>query len=144
MSIRNTLEAAVAAHQVVRIVYTSRHRGFPDTTSREIEPLRVSGGMVAAYCRLREELRHFRFDRIHSARLTGETFTVRPEFLDIYDDFSDDVSPYAGSSAYRQGEGRPSVRGDGEVEVRRKQGLGVGCWVMIAMALLFLVFGILF
>ncbi len=134
--LRETLSDGIHRRQVVRIVYTSKHRGFSDRTVRDIEPLSFSAGVVNAHCRLRGALRHFRMDRIHSAELTGETFTTRPGLSETYTAPRADVSPYAGSSAYRQGEGQPSVRGDGEVEARREQGLGVGCWVLIVIALL--------
>jgi predicted DNA-binding transcriptional regulator YafY len=73
-------EAAVRCN-VVRMVYRSRDR---DETTREVEPLGASfyGGIwyLIAWCRLRGEMRHFRFDRIESATVCPEKFQPRHGF----------------------------------------------------------------
>jgi predicted DNA-binding transcriptional regulator YafY len=70
---------AVGARQVVEIRYDGVARG--ETTLREMEPLGLVRleelWLVPAYCRLRQDLRVFRADRVLEARLTGETFAPR-------------------------------------------------------------------
>jgi len=73
-----TVRAAIANRMVVRIVYESRYHGYREITTRDIEPLREYAGKVEAYCRLRQDIRHFRLDRIRSVAFTGETFIPRP------------------------------------------------------------------
>ena len=52
-------------------------------TKREIEPYRLANGpegwYVASYDRRREDVRHFRLDRIKEASVTEEGFEPRPE-----------------------------------------------------------------
>jgi len=71
---------AVKERQVLSIVYHGIARG--DATPREIEPLGLvrlgQVWLVPAYCRLREDLRSFRADRMLEARATGELFAPRP------------------------------------------------------------------
>ena len=56
-------------------------------TKREIEPYRLANGpegwYVASYDRKREDIRHFRLDRIKEAEVTDEAFEPRQEFADI-------------------------------------------------------------
>lgn len=74
------LLAAINDRQVLRVNYDGIARG--ERTERIIEPL----GLVrfqytwhlAAYCRLREDLRVFRADRIASLEPTGEHYEDRP------------------------------------------------------------------
>ena len=69
----------VTERQVVRIEYGLRGG---DGTRRDIEPLGLirigEFWVVPAYCRLREDLRTFRADRIQHAELTGIPSPVRP------------------------------------------------------------------
>jgi predicted DNA-binding transcriptional regulator YafY len=69
---------AISNRKVVRIVYESRYHGRPEVTTREIEPLGEAAGRIEAYCRLRQDLRYFRLDRIRSAAFTGAFFNPRP------------------------------------------------------------------
>ncbi|SEG14156.1 Predicted DNA-binding transcriptional regulator YafY, contains an HTH and WYL domains [Thermomonospora echinospora] len=66
------IEQAVLARRVLRIRYEDRD-GV--TTEREVEPIVVTGGPFGWYligwCRLREDTRVFRLDRIRHAVLTG-------------------------------------------------------------------------
>lgn len=73
------LRRSIREGLVVRISYISRYRGYPDHTVRKIEPLELDGRTVRAYCRLREDERHFRIDRIQGLELTGESFSPRAE-----------------------------------------------------------------
>ena len=56
-------------------------------TQREIEPYRLANGpegwYVASYDRMREDVRHFRLDRIKQADITEDGYEPRPEFDDI-------------------------------------------------------------
>lgn len=74
------LLAAVKGRQVVRIRYHGVARGL--ATEREIEPLGLvrlgEVWLVPSYCRLREDLRVFRVDRMLKAEATGEGFEPRP------------------------------------------------------------------
>jgi predicted DNA-binding transcriptional regulator YafY len=71
---------AVQQRQVLAVLYHGVARG--NSTPREIEPLGLVRlgrvWLVPAYCRLREDLRVFRADRMLEARATGERFEPRP------------------------------------------------------------------
>lgn len=75
-----TLLEAVNDRRVVDLTYDGIARG--EVTRREIEPLGLvryaNVWLVPAYCRLRDDLRVFRTDRVLTAKLTGESFTPRP------------------------------------------------------------------
>jgi predicted DNA-binding transcriptional regulator YafY len=66
---------AITEHQVLRIDYKG--------TRRDIEPMGLvrlgEQWVVPSFCRLRNDLRSFFAERIHSAVPTGETFVPRPE-----------------------------------------------------------------
>lgn len=70
---------AIHDRRVVRIEYDGLARG--ESTARDIEPLGLvrlgAWWLVSAYCRLREDLRAFRSDRIRSVEPRDETFTPR-------------------------------------------------------------------
>jgi predicted DNA-binding transcriptional regulator YafY len=70
---------AVNDRRVVHLVYQGLARSEP--TRRDIEPLGLvrlgEVWLVAAYCRLRQDLRVFRADLIAKARLAGETYAPR-------------------------------------------------------------------
>lgn len=73
--------SAVDTREVLRIRYAPvSDRG---STTRDVEPLglvRIAHGwLMVAYCRLREDVRAFRVDRIQEARSTGERFAARPD-----------------------------------------------------------------
>ena len=75
------LRRAVLGQEVVRLVYQARH-GEP--AERDIEPhgLVNFGGvwMLAAYCRVRQDMRAFRLDRMLAVRPTGQHFQRRQDF----------------------------------------------------------------
>ncbi|MEW6681903.1 MAG: WYL domain-containing protein [Nitrospirota bacterium] len=75
-----TLLEAVNDRRVVDLTYDGIARG--EVTRREIEPLGLvryaNVWLIPAYCRLRDDLRVFRADRILGAKLTASTFTPRP------------------------------------------------------------------
>ncbi|MCF7689897.1 MAG: YafY family transcriptional regulator [Cephaloticoccus sp.] len=76
------VQRGVVNRRVLRLDYQARERR--ETTGREVEPLGVVfyGGAwyLVAWCRLREDYRQFRIDRIRDLNLTDELFPHRPEF----------------------------------------------------------------
>jgi len=76
---------AIAQQRVIAIHYYKENED--EFTKREIEPYRLANGpegwYVASYDRRREDIRHFRLDRIKEAEITKEGFEPRPEFADI-------------------------------------------------------------
>ena len=83
--IARTVNDAIAARRVLAIHYYKENED--EFTKREIEPYRLANGpegwYVASYDRQREDIRHFRLDRIKEASVTKEGFEPRPEFADI-------------------------------------------------------------
>ncbi|MDQ1422632.1 MAG: hypothetical protein QOD72_130 [Acidimicrobiaceae bacterium] len=79
VGVPNVLQDAVAEHLVVRVDYVDRAGA---TSRRELEPVAVIGidddWYLMAYCRLRQDFRSFRFDRIAAASTTGERAPDRP------------------------------------------------------------------
>ncbi|MFC5527599.1 helix-turn-helix transcriptional regulator [Rhodanobacter ginsengisoli] len=73
------LHAAIETHRVLQLVYRDEG-GKPST--REVEPLCLAfwGGKwtLGAWCRLRQDFRNFRPDRIDALDETGEGFDERP------------------------------------------------------------------
>jgi proteasome accessory factor C len=76
---------AIAQGRVIAIHYYKENED--EFTKREIEPYRLANGpegwYVASYDRRRDDIRHFRLDRIKEAKVTKESFEPRPEFADI-------------------------------------------------------------
>jgi predicted DNA-binding transcriptional regulator YafY len=76
---------AIAAGRVLAIHYYKENED--EFTKREIEPYRLANGAegwyVAAFDRRRDDIRHFRLDRIKEAELTDEEFEPRPEMEEI-------------------------------------------------------------
>ena len=74
-----TFQQAIRERRVVQLRYHSYNRD--QTTERDIEPdyLTYSNGTwyVNGYCRLRNDLRAFRFDRIERLKLLPDTFVPR-------------------------------------------------------------------
>ena len=75
----DALHAAIERAQVLRLDYRD---GNGTITQRDIEPLALAfwGGSwtLGAWCRLREDFRSFRPDRIAGYQITGETFVDDP------------------------------------------------------------------
>ena len=80
-----TVNEAIAARRVLAIHYYKENED--EFTKREIEPYRLANGpegwYVASFDRKRQDIRHFRLDRIKEASVTKEAFEPRPEFADI-------------------------------------------------------------
>ena len=76
---------AILARRVLAIDYYKENED--EFTQREIEPYRLANGpegwYVASYDRMREDVRHFRLDRIKHADITEDGYEPRPEFADI-------------------------------------------------------------
>lgn len=90
------LRQAAADHQVAHITY--RSVGKEETTDRDIEPWTVFATLgrwyVMGYCRLAEDERTFRVDRIRALEVTEETFKPPsrvPEPMVGYTASADDV-----------------------------------------------------
>jgi len=73
------LQQAIQQQRVVHIDYHAMHDN--QVTARDIEPLHLAfldnAWVVTAYCRLRQDQRHFRLDRIDRLTVTTTTFTPR-------------------------------------------------------------------
>ncbi len=83
--VQQQLLAAIATLRVVRLRYHAAYS--EETTERDAEPIGLYYGQhwhLIAFCRLRQEFRDFRLDRIHQLRLLDETFAPRPETLQQY------------------------------------------------------------
>ncbi|MSO40678.1 MAG: WYL domain-containing protein [Solirubrobacterales bacterium] len=76
---------AIAAGRVLAIHYYKENED--EFTKREIEPYRLANGSegwyVASWDRRREDVRHFRLDRIKEASITEESFEPRPEIEEL-------------------------------------------------------------
>jgi len=84
-SIHQQLLGSIAEHRVVTLHYRAGHQGT--ATERDVEPIAVYFGQywhVVAYCRLRQEFRDFRLDRIANLQVRAEQFAPRPETLASY------------------------------------------------------------
>jgi len=79
------LLAAIAGQQVVGLRYRA---GFEGTaTERDVEPIALYYGLywhLVAFCRLRQEFRDFRLDRMEQVQLRPERFAPRPDTLQTY------------------------------------------------------------
>jgi len=63
--------------KVLRITYRSHHPEAEEVSTREIEPVKKDGDYCCAFCRLRQDFRTFRLDRIKKAELKDEFFQPR-------------------------------------------------------------------
>jgi predicted DNA-binding transcriptional regulator YafY len=76
-----TVNKAIASRRVLELRYYKENED--QFTKREVEPYRLANGPEGWYVGCwdlgREDIRHFRLDRIKEARLTGRGFEGRPE-----------------------------------------------------------------
>jgi predicted DNA-binding transcriptional regulator YafY len=83
--VARTVNEAIVARRVLSIDYYKENED--EFTKREIEPYSLANGpegwYVASYDRKREDIRHFRLDRIKETEIRDETFEPRAEFADI-------------------------------------------------------------
>jgi len=79
--IARKVSRAIADHKLLRLEYYKANED--EFTERLVEPYALINGLegwyVAAYDPSREDVRHFRLDRIKDAEITDETFEPRPE-----------------------------------------------------------------
>jgi predicted DNA-binding transcriptional regulator YafY len=78
----NLVRQAQLEHRLLRIRYPSDHPG-EGITGRDVEVYAHDDRYFDAYCRLREDKRTFRFDRIIAIELLEETFDVDPVIRDL-------------------------------------------------------------
>ncbi len=85
IDVHQRLLAAIATQRVVRLHY---HAGYSDeVTERDVEPIGLYYSQhwhMVAFCRLRQEYRDFRLDRITALHVRTEVFAARPETLQLY------------------------------------------------------------
>lgn len=78
-----TLQQAIHERQVVHLCYHTRHNNT--VTEREVEPLELAyiekTWLLTAYCRLRQDQRVFRLDRIDDLQVRNERFPPREQQL---------------------------------------------------------------
>jgi predicted DNA-binding transcriptional regulator YafY len=75
-AVKRAVDRALLGREVLLIEYVN-NKGT--TTSREVEPSMCLGGRgghwyLVAWCRLRQDVRVFRLDRVKNAALTGEHY----------------------------------------------------------------------
>ncbi|MCB0189109.1 MAG: WYL domain-containing protein, partial [Caldilineaceae bacterium] len=74
------IQQAIREQRVIHLHYHAQRDN--QVTERVVEPLQLAYldnvWVLSAYCRLRQDQRAFRLDRIDHLRLTRETFTARP------------------------------------------------------------------
>ncbi|MBO2008636.1 helix-turn-helix transcriptional regulator [Hymenobacter negativus] len=84
-NVHQQLLAAIAGQQVVALSYRAGYEGR--ASERDVEPIAVYFGQywhVVAFCRLRQEFRDFRLDRIEQLVVRAEQFAQRPETLQSF------------------------------------------------------------
>ena len=80
-TLQAALKTALIERKVLRITY--RGRGDIKGVGRDIEVYAFDERYVDAYCRLRQDPRCFKIDRIVDAKLLGETFSIDPAIESI-------------------------------------------------------------
>ncbi len=90
----STINNAIDNCKVATIEYDSREKGV---TERTIEPMAIvykdRKRHLVAYCRLRNDYRSFRLDRLNLIKLLSEEFSRREDFN--VNDYQDDTAHYA-------------------------------------------------
>lgn len=81
MRVMGMIKQALDEQRVLRIEY--RKRGDYLAVKRDIEVYRYDTRYIDAYCRLRQDPRSFRIDRIVRAMLMKETFSIDPAIESI-------------------------------------------------------------
>ncbi len=80
-----TVNAAIRSHRVLELNYYKENED--QFSKREVEPYRLTNGpegwYVACWDPARDDVRHFRLDRIKQAKLTDRRFEPRPEIGDM-------------------------------------------------------------
>ncbi|MFD2784975.1 helix-turn-helix transcriptional regulator [Hymenobacter rubripertinctus] len=76
---------AIAHQRVVRLDYRAGYHGTP--SRRDVEPIGLYFGQywhMVAFCRLRQDFRDFRLDRIVGLQRLDEVYAPRPDTLQTY------------------------------------------------------------
>lgn len=76
---------AIAHQRVVRLDYRAGYHGTP--SRRDVEPIGLYFGQywhMVAFCRLRQDFRDFRLDRIMELQRLDEVYAARPDTLQTY------------------------------------------------------------
>ncbi len=84
-NLHQQLLGSIANRQVVALDYRAGYEGAP--SQRQVEPIGIYFGQywhLVAFCRLRQEFRDFRLDRIAGLRVLAEQFAARPDTLQTY------------------------------------------------------------
>jgi len=123
-----TILQAIAEKKILSIRYTAAYKQTP--TSREIEPVGVfyldNHWHLIAYCRLRNDYRDFRFDRLDHIAVTGQCFVqVHPplkehlkslykanDLITIVIRIKKDIAPFLGEQRYYHGYVSENIDGD--------------------------------
>lgn len=71
---------AAQRRQTVKIVYKSTTSGL---TERLVDPYQTKSPYIYGYCHMRQSVRQFRLDRIHSIELTDQHFTKPSNWREI-------------------------------------------------------------
>lgn len=76
------VQQAIVSLRVLRMTYCGKAR--PADTVRDVEPLGITyhGGVwyLVAWCRLRQDFRYFRLDRMKAVEVLNTRFAPRPDF----------------------------------------------------------------
>jgi predicted DNA-binding transcriptional regulator YafY len=76
-----TLQEAIHQRRVVHLRYHALHTN--EVTERDVEPVALvmldKAWFLRGYCRLREDVRTFRLDRVDNLKVKPETFTFTPQ-----------------------------------------------------------------
>src|SRR3954452_14608370 len=83
--IARIINSGIAERRMLELQYYKENED--QFTKRQIEPYRLQNGTdgwyVASYDRGREDIRHFKLDRIKEAKLTDDAFEPRPEIEEL-------------------------------------------------------------
>lgn len=89
------MQMAIVNLRVTEIIYQSETK---EITSRKIEPVAIYSinekWLVIAWCRLRQDYRQFRLDRIQQFKVLEEKFEERDFELGKYFSFCDEINEY--------------------------------------------------
>ena len=74
VQVRDLMREAFLRNLAIEVTYTDADGA---DTARVIEVTEITGEFIRTYCRKAKNWRTFRFDRIHTAKWTGEVYTPR-------------------------------------------------------------------
>ncbi|WP_290757146.1 MULTISPECIES: YafY family protein [unclassified Exiguobacterium] len=88
------IDQAIRSRTTIHIQYCRANN--EDVQSRDINPFRLTywkhAWYVTAFCQLREEIRHFKINRINSFKLLSNQFDI-PDDFDVQSSFMTDLLP---------------------------------------------------